>query len=146
MIEAFDNTGEAVKKLEPVVRLIECVGPLRFVAKHAENAQQRLPAPKAPSASSTKRRSTLRSSESSTGAFRTLSALKLKRISRDALATGLRLDQRGLRNSFRRTLANCSIFGDVFRDARGLKNSSGLLQHGLMCGQLAADGGFQCSS
>jgi hypothetical protein len=26
MIEACDDTGEAAKKLEPVVRLIECVG------------------------------------------------------------------------------------------------------------------------
>ncbi len=46
MIEACDDIGQAAKKLEPVVRLIERVGAAIGVAKRAEDAQPRLPAPK----------------------------------------------------------------------------------------------------
>lgn len=46
MIEACDDTGQAAKKLEPVVRLIERVGAAIGVAKRAEDARPRLPAPK----------------------------------------------------------------------------------------------------
>jgi hypothetical protein len=47
LIEACDDIGEAAKKLEPVVRLIERVGQAFGSAKRAENAQPRLPRPKA---------------------------------------------------------------------------------------------------
>ena len=46
MIEACDDIGQAAKKLEPVVRLVERVGAAIGVAKRAEDAQPRLPAPK----------------------------------------------------------------------------------------------------
>jgi hypothetical protein len=46
MIEACDDTGEAVKRLEPVVRLIERVGAAIGIARRAEEAQPQLPPPK----------------------------------------------------------------------------------------------------
>jgi hypothetical protein len=45
MIEACDDAGEAVKRLEPLVRAVERVGAAIGVAKRAEDAQARLPAP-----------------------------------------------------------------------------------------------------
>jgi len=43
MIEACDDAGEAAKRLEPVVRLIERVGAAIGVAKRAEDARPKLP-------------------------------------------------------------------------------------------------------
>jgi hypothetical protein len=48
MIEACDDIGEAAKKLEPVVRIIERVGRAIGIAKRAENALPLLPRPKEP--------------------------------------------------------------------------------------------------
>lgn len=45
MIEACDDVGEAAKRLEPVVRLVERIGAAIGVAKRAEDAQPRLPPP-----------------------------------------------------------------------------------------------------
>jgi hypothetical protein len=48
MIEACDDIGEAAKKLEPVVRLVERVGSALGVAKRAEDSRPRLPPRKEP--------------------------------------------------------------------------------------------------
>ncbi len=48
LIEACDDIGEAAKKLEPVVRIIERAGQAIGIAKRAEDAQPRLPRPKEP--------------------------------------------------------------------------------------------------
>jgi hypothetical protein len=48
LIEACDDIGEAAKKLEPVVRIIERVGRAIGIAKRAEDGQPRLPRPKEP--------------------------------------------------------------------------------------------------
>jgi chromosome segregation ATPase len=45
LIEACDDAGEAAKRLEPVVRLVERVGAAIGVAKRDEDAQARLPPP-----------------------------------------------------------------------------------------------------
>jgi hypothetical protein len=45
MIEACDDVGEAAKRLEPVVRIVERIGAAIGIAKRAEDAQARLPAP-----------------------------------------------------------------------------------------------------
>lgn len=43
VIEVCDDAGEAAKRLEPVVRLVERVGNALGIAKRAENSQPRLP-------------------------------------------------------------------------------------------------------
>lgn len=48
IIEAADDSGEAAKRLEPVVRLIERVGAAIGVAKRAEDSQPKLPPRKEP--------------------------------------------------------------------------------------------------
>ena len=45
MIEACDDAGEAATRLEKVVRIVERIGAAIGIAKRAEDAQARLPAP-----------------------------------------------------------------------------------------------------
>lgn len=48
IIEACDDTGEAAKRLEPVVRLVERIGSALGIAKRIEDAQPKFPPRKEP--------------------------------------------------------------------------------------------------